>query len=221
MMTDNAPLVPPDDTDEIDDLETDDMMPTGIDDNWNSGPDSEWPGHDYSQIPIPSDRPMPNWETEERRAWLLRKLKQYGTWRNVPMHQVDVADDFQVSQQSISQDLKELRKYIRFHAGDRAISMTEMVAQRAVSELQEDEEWFKALQAQLDYNEFLFELGRLERAPDKKQVQNVNLEANAADLTDEEADVFENFAEKLQQGQGSGSDVIDVESREVADDDDD
>lgn len=198
--------------------ETADETPVdGVDQNWNSG--NDWPGDEYNQIPIPSDRPMPKWDTAERRAWLLGKLKKYGTWRNVPMHQVDVADDFRVTQQTISNDLKELRKYIRFHAGDRAISMTEMVAQRSVAELMEEEDYFKALQAQLDYNEFLFELGRLERAPDKKEVQSVNVEAKASDLSDEERQHFDSLAEKLQQGQDAQADVIDVESTEVDDDD--
>lgn len=185
----------------------------GIHQNWNSG--DEWPGHEYKEIPLPTDRPTPQWRADERRAWLLKKLEKYGTWANVPMDQTDVADDFDVTQQSISQDLKELRKYIRFHAGDKAVSMTEMVAQKAVTDLV-DEEPFKALQAQLDFNEFLFELGRLERAPDKKQVQSVNVEADASDLTGEEQDHFADLADMIEQGQNSGADdVIDVESEEV------
>lgn len=191
----------------------------GLDRNWNT--DAEWDGHDYNAVPIPHDRPMPEWDPEERRAWLLAKLREYGTWRNVPLDQESVADDFGVCQQSISHDLKELRRYIRFHAGNKAVSMTEMVAQRAVAELQEDEDWFKALQAQLDYNEFLFELGRLERAPDKKQVQSVNVDADASDLTGEEAGHFEDLADMVSGGQSNSGadDVIDVDSEEVEDDD--
>lgn len=191
-------------------LDTPDDTPDDIQSNWNSG--SEWNSHDYATVPIPNDRPKKHWEPDERRAYLLDKLQEYGTWRNVPMHQNEVAEDFDVSQQAISQDLKELRKYIRFHAGDRAVSMTELVAQRAVAELQEDEDWFKALQAQLDYNEWLFELGRLDRAPDKKQVHNINEKISDDSLSAEEQEHFADLSEKLQQAQDA---PIDVDFEEV------
>lgn len=205
------------------DRTADDLVPenkiAGVQRNWNT--DSEWDGHDYAGTPIPREdtRPKPEWKTEERRAWLLSKLREYGTWDNVPMSQADAGEMFGISQNSIYNDIKELRRYIRFHAGDKVISMSEMVAQKAVNELidEESDEYdpYKAWRVQQEYGEWMFELGRLDRAPDKKQVHNINQDVSEDELSDDEQEHFKNFSEKLQQ---VDQDPIDVESTEMDDD---
>lgn len=215
-MTDQQTFTPPDDEDDEIQL-ADSQKVQGIQRNWNT--EADWDGYDYRAIPTPNPQSLPysQWDTDERRAWLFEQLREHGTWRNVPHEQTEVGDWFDVSQQTISNDLKEIRRYIRFHAGDKAISMSEMVAQKAVGDLMEDDP-YKAWSVQREFNEFLFELGRLDRAPDKKQVHNINESISDDSLSDDEKDHFADLAEKLEQANDSQADEpIDVEAKEVED----
>lgn len=168
----------------------------GIDVNWNSG--EEWNGPDYAGYPIPDEgkRPKFEWDMRERRAYLLDLLNKRGHPDRLPK-QADLAEDFNVSQQQISKDLQQIRDYIRYHAGDTAITQTEMVARKAVREELEEGNWSKALDNQLKYNDWLFDLGRLEKAPERKEIQEFSLEAKASDLTDEEHEHLKSLSQKL------------------------
>ena len=190
----------------------------GIDQHWNTS--DEWDGHDYSSVPIPTEDQRPKWEwsPKERRAYILTLLRKYGHAGNVPRKQTELAEDFGVTQTTIWRDYNELRRFIRFHAGDRAVSDTEMVAQKAVREELSDGNHYKALRAQLEYNEWLFELGRLDRAPERRQTENINVTANLAELDPEEESHLADLADKLERGQKQGDDVVDVEATEVRDD---
>lgn len=188
----------------------------GIDRHWNT--DEEWDGHDYSSVPIPDETTRARWEwsTEERRAYILTLLREHGHAKNVPKTQQQLGEEFGVSQQAIHQDYKELRRYIRFHAGSQAISDTEVVAQQAVAKELENGNYYKALRAQLEYNEWLFELGRLSREPTKQQIESVSVKADAADLTDEEESHFETLSEML--NEDDEDDEIIVENTADGDD---
>lgn len=180
--------------------------------------DDKWTKSDYASVPIPNERDRPKWEwtTDERRAELLRLIRKHGHPDNLPNNQTEYGEIFDVSQQCISEDLKVLREYIATKAGHRAISDTELIAERAKRELL-DEDPYKAFQVQLDYNEWLFEMGKLERAPDKKEVKSMNINADAADdLTDEEREQFDKLAEMLR-SEEEDDDVIDVGGSEVED----
>lgn len=189
---------------------------TGIDINWTDG--AEWDGAEYAAVavPDPAVRPKDEWGPEERRAYLLADIRQYGHPRNLPKTQAEYGKEFGITQQAIWADMNELRDYIRFHAGDKAISTTELVAERAVAGAIEDEDWYNALRAQLEYNEWLFNLGRLERTPRKQQVESVSVTADADDLTDEEREHFEALNQKLRKAQ-MGDEIV-VESTDVEDD---
>lgn len=200
---------------------------SGIDENWST--DASWNGHHYNEIPVPdeNDRAKHQWATEERRAYLLSLVREYGHPDNVPYTQTELGEQFGVAQQAIHRDYKELRQYIRFHTGNRAISTTQMVAEKAVKELQRDGDHMKALNAQLKYDDWLFDLGRLQREPDRKQVESVNISADADDLDDDERAKIDQLAEMMGTG-GDGAasaerddDVIDVDATTVDDAEDD
>lgn len=178
---------------------------------------AEWDGPDYATVRIPSaaDRPKWEWSYEERQAFFFDKLRKHGTPDNLPKSQTAYGEEFGVAQQQISKDIERVRQYIAAHAGDRAISKAAMLANRAVEELAEDDPK-KAMDTWLDYCEFLFDTGAMDRAPDKKQVQTYNVNESADEgLTDEEREKFDQFANMMK---GDRDDEpIDVEAEEVDD----
>lgn len=181
-------------------------------------------GPEYTMIPIPdeADRPMFEWSPYERRAYLLKQIMKYGHADNLPRSQRDYASDFGVSQPVVHDDIKRLRDYIAATSGRRVVSDTETVAQKAVKQLLEDEEWKQAWKVQREYTEWLFELGGdigLDRAPDKKQVESYNISADATEsLSDEEREQFDKLAQMATRSDDDGDDVIEVEATEVDDD---
>lgn len=195
---------------------------TGLDLNWSNGAD--WPHGDYARTPMPdeSERPKKEWSVDERRAYLLTLVREHGHPDNIPMRQKDIGEAFGKTQQQISHDMDMIRKYLRFYAGDKAISTTELVAQKAVTEGLEEansaKDYYDIMRTQLEYNEWLFELGRLERQPRKQKVESVSISADASDLTEEEEAHLEVLDEQLR-GK-SRDDAIDVEAHPVEDEDD-
>lgn len=188
-----------------------------------------WDGpHDYASVAIPDERETPKWkwQTEERRAYLLKKLREHGHPHRIPKSYREIGEEFDVTHPTIVQDFKILREYIEATSGEDARAHTKLVSQKAVQELMEDGNWYKALKAQLEFNEWLFEVGDLDREPDKKQVQQQIMSASAESVTELDEDEREQFAQMAQmmneRGTGDSStddeDVIDVESQEVEDD---
>ncbi len=58
-----------------------------------------------------------------------------------------------------------------------------MVAQKVVQELLADGKWYKALKAQLKFNEWLFDLSQLEQAPVTTQVQRMGVPAEETNVS--------------------------------------
>lgn len=181
---------------------------------------ADWDGPDYATVRIPSaaDRPKWEWSYEERQAFLFEKLREYGTPGNLPKSQTEYGEEFGVAQQQISKDIERVRRYIAAHAGDRAVSKAAMLANRAVEELAEEDPK-KAMDTWLDYCEFLFDTGAMDRAPDKKQVQTYNVNESVDEgLSDDEREKFDQFVDMMTGDRQSEPDEpIDVEAEEVDD----
>lgn len=188
----------------------------GIDDNWSNA-DAEWEGDDYAATHIPDEQKRPKWEwgTDERRAYLYAQLREAGHPDNIEQTYEEYGDEFGISKVSIWRDFNKIREYIRFHAGSKAVSNTETLVDKAVRMELDNGNGYKALQAQLDYNEWLFELGRLDREPDRKQIESVSVSADAGGLDDSEREHFEELADRLANGGGE----IHVEATEAGLDD--
>lgn len=132
----------------------------------------------YEEIEIPGDKNPRNYSYAERRAEIYHELKEAG--HPSILNQSELAERYGVSQPTISKDMKKIREYRREHAGKQTISITEFVAEKAVRELINEGDYYNALKAQLDYNDWLFEAGINDRAP-KRTEQQIN-----ADVTNTE-----------------------------------
>ncbi|WP_306058546.1 hypothetical protein [Natronococcus wangiae] len=180
------------------------------------GPLEEWSGPDYRTVTIPDpvELPRTEWACEERRAELLEKIREVGHPRALPQTQREYAEKYGVSQSQISQDIEKVREFLAYHAGRDAIAMTETLANRAVLEELENGNASAALKAQLKYNEWLFDLGRIPRAPEKQQVQEIETRTEGFDgLSDKQRKHFEVFAKKLQQANGHTARSVDADSQ--------
>lgn len=125
---------------------------------------------EYENIPIPDDKPREEYTYVERRAELYRLIEKNGHPRNIEVTQAELGKKYGVSQRTISNDFEKLREYRRSRVGERAISSTEFIAEKAVRDAIERGDTDKALKLQLEYNRWLFDLGALEESPDKLEV---------------------------------------------------
>jgi hypothetical protein len=174
------------------------------------------PNYDAIPLPDPLEKPRGKWTSRERRKELLEEIREAGHADNLPKSQRQYGNMYGVSQQMIHKDIQELRKYIRQTSGAEAIEDTEAIKHKAVMDALDNEDYGRAFELQLKYNDFMFELGRYDKAPDRKQVQSLNVDADASEgLTDEQMDHFDQFSEMLQNASGGSGEAIDVEARDV------
>lgn len=131
----------------------------------------------YESIPIPEDKPREEYTYTERRAELYRLVEKKGHPRNIEVSQRELGERYGVSQRTISNDFEKIREYRRKHVGGGAVANTEFVAERAVRDALERGDSDEALELQLKYNRWLFDLGALDESPAKVEVSGDPSEA--------------------------------------------
>ena len=108
---------------------------------------------DYRTVEVPNETPSEGLSYAQRRAEILQIMQRVGHPRRV--RQADLADRFGVNQSTISRDLDTLAEYIDTTLGDRRTFVSDLVFNRAVEGLLEEEEWRKAAQTVKDWNEWI------------------------------------------------------------------
>lgn len=159
---------------------------------------------DYAEQPVPEDKDPEDYTYVERRAELYRMLEEAGHPRNLGRSQADLGERYDVSQRTISKDLERLRQYRERNVGSRAIATTEFVAEKAVRQAAENQQFDKALELQLEYNEWLFDLGAVDRAPDQLEVSG---DPDAAYM-----EMLRQAAEESDDGMSTDTDTSDTDS---------
>ena len=109
---------------------------------------------DYSAVDLPSKDPT-EYSYVERRAELLQRVKEAG--EPSVLNQTELADTFGVSQQQISKDLDRLATHIHDHMidRDRRAFVVENVVRRSIRGLLDEEEYRKAAQTAMDYDDWI------------------------------------------------------------------
>ena len=109
---------------------------------------------DYSAVDLPSKDPT-EYSYVERRAELLQRVKEAG--EPSVLNQTELADTFGVSQQQISKDLDRLATHVRDRMidRDRRAFVVENVVRRSIRGLLDDEEYRKAAQTAMDYDDWI------------------------------------------------------------------
>lgn len=117
----------------------------------NSEPESP----DYTSVEIPTTKPPEEFTYQQRRADLLQQIRDLG--HPSMINQVEAADRYGVSQAQISKDLDRLAESVREHIvdRDRRAFTVDSVVRRAIQGLLENEEYRKAAQTAIEWDEWL------------------------------------------------------------------
>lgn len=122
----------------------------------------------YDVIEPPEDTPKAEYGTHERRAAVWREMKAAGSPAKI--NKADLAREFDVARSTIYRDMERLREWCDESLGDDAKLTTRAVFESVVGDLMDSDDWRAkkaALDAVMDWNEWLADLGEQHREPDK------------------------------------------------------
>lgn len=119
----------------------------------------------YKDIVIPEEKDPEDYSYHERRAELLQFALEAG--HPDMLSRTEFAKHYGVVVSTITKDFNALRDEIRDELGSDAEFITEAVYQKALKELMKDEEWAQAVDTVEKWNNWLFEIGVQERAPQR------------------------------------------------------
>ena len=118
---------------------------------------------DYGAIDVPDGKHPTEYTYVERRAEILSLIERAGHPRAIT--QTELADRYGTSQSNISKDFDRLRNYIRDRVGEDAQMVSHLVYNRAVQDLIEQGNPYKAAKVVKMRDDWLFDIGAAEREP--------------------------------------------------------
>ena len=135
---------------------------------------------DYRGVELPDDKPPTDYHYTERRAEILQLIEEAGHPRAI--NQTRLADRYDVSQGQISKDVTRLRTFINEHIDESTVdSITETVYQKSIRELMDKGDHYKAVKAAESWNNWLMDRGKVEKEPDKHEVEGSGIVINLVD----------------------------------------
>jgi hypothetical protein len=151
----------------------------------NTEPDST----DYSTVEIPTTKPPEEFTYQERRADLLRQIRDLG--HPSMIKQVEAAERYGVSQSQISKDLSRLAESVREHIVDRdhRAFTVDSVVRRSIQGLLEEGEYRKAAQTAMEWDEWLTEFHDLEVLTER--IEKLEAARNGSDTSDSDGVVVD------------------------------
>jgi len=109
---------------------------------------------EYTKVPIPDEKPKPEWTVNERRAWMIKKLrKEWGVPDNIPARKI--SEDFDVSRRMVYKDKNIIGKWVAKHVGEEHKAEAGAVFKYARNQLLEEEEYYKASKVQEMWTDWL------------------------------------------------------------------
>jgi len=137
-------------------------------------------GPDYRATNVPEDKAPKDYSYVERRAEILKLIEEAGHPRAIS--QTRLADRYGVSQGQLSQDVDRLRTYINENIDETTVdSITETVYQKSIRELVDNGDYKDAVKAVESWNNWLMDRGKVEKEPDKHEVDGSGIVINLGD----------------------------------------
>jgi len=134
----------------------------------------------YRSVDVPDTKPPDEYDYRERRAEILQLIEEAGHPRAI--NQTRIADRYGVSQGQISKDIQRLREFICENIDERTVdSITEVVYQKAIRELMDKGDHYKAVKAAESWNDWLMDRGKVDKEPDKHEVDGSGIVINYGD----------------------------------------
>lgn len=127
---------------------------------------------DYTAVEPPADTDPEEYTTHERRADLLRQIREAGSPRAI--HQQREADRYDVHKSTISRDMDRLRESIDDHLADDAKLTTKVLFDRVPDDLLAADDWREkkaAFNMVIEWNEWLADIGEQHREADKIEAE--------------------------------------------------
>lgn len=122
----------------------------------------------YDAIEPPADKPRTEYGTHERRAELWRAIKAAGSPAGV--NKAALARKYDVSRKTVYRDLDRLREWADESLGEDATLTTRAVFETVLDDLLASDDWRAkkaALDAVMEWNEWLADVGEQHREPDR------------------------------------------------------
>jgi len=137
---------------------------------------------DYDAIEVPDETPREDLDTHERRAEVWRLAKRAGS--PTRLNKARLAREYDVARSTIYRDFERLREWAADSLGEDAKLTTRAVFEGVLEDLLDAEDWRAkkaALDAVMEWNEWLADLGEQHREPDKSDL-DVEMEARTAEV---------------------------------------
>ena len=148
----------------------------------------------YLDIEIPKDKERPDYTHMERRAEILRAILKAGHPKS--LNKSALARQFKVKRDAIYRDFRAIKKELLDGLGDDAEFITQTIYHKAIeahAKSEDKNDLFKAAQLLKMWNDWLFDTGKIKKAP-----QELNIKQQSKELSLEEE--FEEF-KKLEKKQ--------------------
>jgi len=131
---------------------------------------------EYTEIPIPDDKPRGEYTYNERRAEILKMIEEKGhPWG---FNYSKLGRGYGVSHEQIRKDFKKLREYYRNRVGNEAMEASELAYRRIVKGHMDDGEFEKARRALDSWNSWLQDTGNQEKEPEKHELESSGIVIN-------------------------------------------
>jgi hypothetical protein len=122
----------------------------------------------YKDVEIPDGKAPPEYTYNERRAELLDVIIEVGH-PDIPSRK-QFAERYDVHSSTVTRDIQALQDDIREDLSSDAEFITSVVYRKAIKAKAEDNEWMAAKELLESWNDWLFETGQQERAPDRMEM---------------------------------------------------
>jgi hypothetical protein len=167
---------------------------------------------EYGAIDVPEGKHPTEYSYVERRAEILSLIERAGHPRAIT--QTELAKRYDTSQSNISKDFDRLREYIHDRVGDDAKVVSQLVYNRAIQDLLDEGDPYKAAKVVQMRDEWLFDLGELERQPQAVDVDGELAIDNNLELSDSDQEMARELLRERHRQAAENEDDIDADASE-------
>jgi len=133
----------------------------------------------YTEVPIPDDKPRSEYSYVERRAAILKIIEKRGhPWG---LNKSQLGREFGVSDAQIHKDLDRIKDYYSNRIGAEAKTTSELAYKRIIKDHLQNDELTEARKALDSWNDWLQTTGHQEKEPDKHELESSGIVINLGD----------------------------------------
>jgi len=134
---------------------------------------------DYTEVPLPNDKPRDEYSYVERRAAILNFIEKRGhPWG---LNKSQLGREFGVSDAQIHKDLDRLKDWYSNRIGEDAKFSTELAYKRIIKEHMDNGDLAKARKALDSWNGWLQDTGKQQKEPDKHELDTSGIVIDMGD----------------------------------------